>query len=311
MKYFESNWPRQQPPLFLRRGPSSAMFPLRLPYFADPKTLPYPIPTVDEIHRSEDAIEEVGGRRVVGVGPYAVKFGRQVDLAEGENMLFVAHSTSLPVPRVYALFRDPQNNKGYIVMERITANTLLSEWPSLTKRQKEAIAMKLGSFLKELRCLPSPGGYCSLGYRPLLDDVFWNGSASEKYNGPFRTEEEFNEAMIEKYLFNNGSQNKAEFYKQSFPAVFKNHPPVFTHGDFQRKNIVLRSVGDTERDVDLVFLDWEFAGWYPNYWEYSRALFACGMWDDDWGLWVNTIFAPDLYLNEWAWMRMLLLELWS
>jgi hypothetical protein len=144
------------------------------------------------------------------------------------------------------------------------------------QHSKGGIATKLGSHMKELRSLPSLGGYCSLGNRSLLDGVFWTGSASEKFNGPFRIEGEFNEAMLEKYIFNNGSQNKAEFYRHTFPSVFRDHPLVFIHGDFQRKNILLQSVGDTEHDVDLILLDWEFAGWYPAYWEYSKALFACG-----------------------------------
>ena len=286
------------------------MFPLRLPYFTNPEALSVPIPTLDEIECSDELLYEAGGSKVVGVGPYVVKFGRQVDLAEGENMLFVAHTTSVPVPLVYALFRD-RDDKGYIIMERIKANTLKPQWPFLSNTQKEAIATKLGSLVKELRSLPSPGGYCSLNNRPLLDNVFWTGNTSAKFNGPFRNEEEFNEAMLEIYRFNSGSQNKADFYKQTFPFIFRDHPPVFTHGDFQRKNILLRSVGDTAHDVDLILLDWEFSGWYPTYWEYSKALFACGRWDDDWGLCVNRIFAPDLYLNEWVWMRMLLLELWS
>ena len=287
--------------------PSTEMFPLRLPYYA--KSLPLPIPTLDDIERSEDIIHQAAGRKIVGIGPYVVKFGRQVELTEGENMLFVAHTTSVSVPHVYALFKENQN--GYIVMERIKGKTLESEWPFLIEKQREVIVTKLGSLFKQLRSLPSPGGYCSLDNRPLLDDFFWSGSSSEKFNGPFHTEGELNEAMIRKYIFDNGSKNKAEFYKQCLPSIFRDHPPVFTHGDLQRKNIVLRSIGNTEREVDVVLLDWEFAGWYPSYWEYARALFACGRWDDDWGLWINRIFAPDLYMNEWVWSRMLLLELWS
>ena len=289
-----------------RPTPSSVMFPVHFPYFANPETLPRPIPTLDEIKHSEELLYESGGRKVVGVGPYVVKFGRQVDLAEGENMLFVAHTTSVPVPFVYALFRDPQDGKGYIIMERILANTLKAQWPSLSNTQRTAVATKLGSLLKELRSLPSPGGYCSLGNRPLLDDFFWNGGESVKFTGPFDTEEDFNDAMLNIFIFNNSSWNKADFYEQTFPYIFRDHPTVFTHGDFEQKNILLRSVGDTENDVDLILVDWEFSGWYPSYWEYSKALLAYGLWDNDWGIWVNRIFAPDLYLNEWVWLRMLL-----
>jgi hypothetical protein len=176
------------------------MFPLQFPYFVDPQTLPHPLPTLDEIESSENILNEAGGSKVVVVGPYVVKFGPQVDLAEGENMLFVAHNTPVLVPLVYALFKDSQEENSYIIMERIMANTLQSEWPSLSNKQKEAITSKLGSLLKELRSLPSPGGYCSLGNRPLLESIFWTDRSSEKFNGPFRTEEEFNKAMLKIYL---------------------------------------------------------------------------------------------------------------
>jgi hypothetical protein len=130
---------------FLCRSiPFTVMFPLRFPYFADLEALPHPIPTLDEIECSKELLYEAGGNKVVGVGPYAVKFGRQVDLAEGENMLFVAHTTSVRVPPVYALFRDPLNDKSYIFMERITADTLTSEWPSLSNTQKEVLQRSSG-----------------------------------------------------------------------------------------------------------------------------------------------------------------------
>lgn len=42
-------------------------------------------------------------------------------------------------------------------------------------------------------------------------------------------------------------------------------PLVFTHGDLSRLNILAR--GD-----DIVgIIDWETAGWYPSYWEYTTA----------------------------------------
>jgi hypothetical protein len=114
-----------------------------------------------------------------------------------------------------------------------------------------------------------------------------------------------------KYTFNKGSPIKAEFYKRNLPSIFRNHLPVFTHCDFQRKNILLQSVGDTENDIDIIILDWEFSGWYPAHWEYFKTMLASGGWRDDWGLWVDSIFEPDLYLTEWVWMNMLVVELWS
>lgn len=37
-------------------------------------------------------------------------------------------------------------------------------------------------------------------------------------------------------------------------------PPVFTHGDLNPANIIIRG------DQVVGIIDWEFAGWYPHYW---------------------------------------------
>ncbi|PQE11092.1 phosphotransferase enzyme family protein [Rutstroemia sp. NJR-2017a BVV2] len=66
-------------------------------------------------------------------------------------------------------------------------------------------------------------------------------------DGPFDTERELNEAMCRKSIYNNSRMaEKAEFYGRAFPAVLKGHAPVFTHGDFQRKNIIIRNRAPTE-----------------------------------------------------------------
>lgn len=33
--------------------------------------------------------------------------------------------------------------------------------------------------------------------------------------------------------------NKALFYRQAFPFIFQGHKPIFTHGDLQRKNVMI------------------------------------------------------------------------
>lgn len=45
-------------------------------------------------------------------------------------------------------------------------------------------------------------------------------------------------------------------------------PPVFTHGDLNPSNILVRG----NRVAGIV--DWEFAGWYPYYWEYTTAWYG-------------------------------------
>ncbi len=42
-------------------------------------------------------------------------------------------------------------------------------------------------------------------------------------------------------------------------------PTVFTHGDLSSLNILVRG------DKIVGIIDWERAGWYPSYWEYTTA----------------------------------------
>lgn len=44
------------------------------------------------------------------------------------------------------------------------------------------------------------------------------------------------------------------------------HQILFTHGDLRLQNIMVK-----DGCVSGV-LDWEFSGWYPEYWEFSKAL---------------------------------------
>jgi aminoglycoside phosphotransferase (APT) family kinase protein len=48
--------------------------------------------------------------------------------------------------------------------------------------------------------------------------------------------------MRSKFTYNNLSPAKAEFYQGAFPVILQGHAPVFTHGDFQRKNIIIKRI---------------------------------------------------------------------
>jgi len=275
-----------------------------LPFFATSDSLPAPLPTIEAIITSPDVIQESTGRRIVRVGDhFLVKYGLNVTLIEGENMLFVRQFPSIPVPRVYAIFADKNTRVNYIVMENVEGQSLAFRWTTLSTTAKTAIADTLRDVFDQLRSLPCPGYFGSLGNRPLEDSMFWTADATAMINGPFETEAQLNEAMVRKYLYNNMSLQKAEFYRRILPLVLHSHKPVFSHADLQRKNIMMRN------DGRLVIIDWETAGWYPSYWEYTLAMFTCGRWDDDWHAWVPKIL--DEYPNEYAWMDMLRRELWS
>ncbi|POR32750.1 Putative phosphotransferase enzyme family protein [Tolypocladium paradoxum] len=76
------------------------------------------------------------------------------------------------------------------------------------------------------------------------------------------------------------------YWHQITTQLGTEYPIVFTHGDIAARNIMVRD----GRIVAL--LDWEFAGWYPEYWEYVFAL--RGMDNIDWetlGRYIPSLFA--------------------
>ncbi|KAJ5358719.1 phosphotransferase enzyme family protein [Penicillium cataractarum] len=223
-------------------------------------------------------------------------------------MLFVRENTNIPIPRVFALYSDPETSKNYIVIERIIGQTLLSAWPQLSTLEKQRITSDLRRYWDDLRPLPSPEYYGSVGKRPLLDEIFWTPQPDPLINGPFGSIEDLNEAMIRKYAYNGGSTYRAEYLRKCFPLVFNDPKAAFTHGDLQRKNIMIREKRQGSDEVSLVLIDWEKSGWYPRYWEYCLAVCAL-RWDDDWSLWIDRIITP--FVAEAAWLQALRLELWS
>ncbi|KAF2495314.1 hypothetical protein BU16DRAFT_527182 [Lophium mytilinum] len=296
-----------------------------LPYFADEGSLPAILPTIEEIKSATEILNErmsVVSGKVVGVGDhFVVKYGAFVNLQEGETMLFLKQSTTIPVPRVYALYQRLGPDKytySYIVMERIRGPTLGSIWSKMDPAAKEGVSSNLRLHFEEMRKLQSPGGYCSFGHRGLPDGLFNLEDGSQLFNGPFDTESDLNETMLARYVKEGLTKHKAEHFSRAFKDIFHSHAPVFTHGDFQRKNIMFRNPPTTTEngkvqwdttDLELVIIDWEFSGWYPSYWEYSRALFGCGAWRDDWGYWIEQILDP--FRAEYAWVLLFLLDMFS
>jgi phosphotransferase family enzyme len=282
---------------------------VKLPYYAT--DIPSPLPTDAEIESASLTFLPNGGKEIVEIGQhFVVKFGRAVNLIEGENMLFVRETTNIPVPRVYALYSNPQNRKNYIIMERVVGKTLSSLWPDLTASEKESIVAKLHGYFSELRQLPSPGYYGSLGRRHLLDPIFWTIEAIPIINGPFTSEDALNEAMAQKSIFSD-KPYRAEFYRQCLPRLFCGHNPTFTHGSCQPNNIMVqRDLENTQSpnnsNFKVVITNWEESGWYPSYWEYGRAFWAL-RGDDDWDLYLEKILDPCVF--EAAWLLKLRMEL--
>lgn len=275
------------------------MIPVSIPYYAPANELPSALPTAADIEGSGEVLKDESATKVVAVGPhFVVKYGESLNLQEGRTMIFIQRHTQVPVPRVFALYKH--NGQNFIVMERIHGQTLKEIWHTLEEPQKEVIVAKMKEYLGQMRKIESPGGYCSLDNQPLFDPMFL--TPLQVHGGPYDSEAALNDALIQNVRSSDALKNKAEFYEQALPTIFRDHPPVLTHGDIQKKNIMIRT-GSTP---EIVLLDWESAGWYPSYWEYANTIYA-GWFESDWYCWIPQFLEP--YLNEYAWFAMLAHEI--
>lgn len=283
----------------------------QLPFFAPESQLPAPLPEPKAIDEFGEIIQNYTGRRIVRfMDCYIIKYGLSVSLTEGMNMLYIRELCDVPVPVVFAIF-SRTNSEGldvnYIIMENIDGKRLDAMWPDINTTEKTRISDHLRGYFDTLRRLPSHGYFGCIGKRPFEDSIFWTAPKDNiedgLISGPFDSEEQLNNALVEKHIYNRGFNQKALYYRRMLPIVLQGHKPVFTHGDFQRKNIVITESGTP------VLIDWEAAGWFPEYWEYALAIFSCGAWKDDWHVFVAKIL--DEYPNEFAWFDMLRREIWS
>ncbi|KAG6105587.1 hypothetical protein E4U14_005045 [Claviceps sp. LM454 group G7] len=283
--------------------------PLPLPYFAPKSRLPIPIPAVQDIEHEAVVLHEQDGRRVVRFGNhFVIKYGLDVSLTEGENMLFVRQTQPLLAPEVFALFsvETDHGRVNYIIMENVVGDRLDQVWDRLGTPEKCRIADTLRLQIETLRKIPAPDYFGCVGRRPFEENIFWaaseDGSDDANFNGPFDTESELNEALVQSYRFCGGRDQRANFYRRVLPLVLRENSIVFSHGNLRQKNIMLKPDGQP------VLIGWKAAGWYPAYWEHVIVMFWHWGTEDDWHEYLPRIMEE--YPNEYVWFDMIRNELW-
>ncbi|EME48351.1 hypothetical protein DOTSEDRAFT_67429 [Dothistroma septosporum NZE10] len=175
-------------------------------------------------------------------------------------MDYIARNTSVPVPKIYCAFK----RKGwtYIVMQRVTGENLVRGWNSRTTVSQAKILLQLKEMVNSMRSLspPSPaianvnGGRlwdCRLPGETLHFGPFDNVDSFHQYlRGGISAESSALPAAVNELI---------QLHNREWPL------PVFTHGDLSSLNIM----ADGDRITGIV--DWETAGWFPYYWEYTTA----------------------------------------
>jgi len=238
------------------------------------------LPSVEDVHASKDVLYSMGSGTVAGMGPdIIVKYGERVRLSEAEAMKYIGENTNIPVPAVLKAFE--WEGKTYIYMTRLPGKTLEDCLDKFSDSQLERIVEQLAGYVNEMRSLGESNYIGSTNHAPCTD-YFW------QYNddlpaGPFDTETEFHDLIISAYHSRWG-ESRPKFHTYLRSLYRDNHRIFFTHGDIAPRNIMVLDDGRISG-----IIDWEYAGWYPEYWEYAKAHFG-GEWKTNWSLWMDKYF---------------------
>ncbi|KAI1182991.1 hypothetical protein F5B17DRAFT_443803 [Nemania serpens] len=181
-------------------------------------------------------LHQLYGTYVISVGlHYAVKTDTSGDLDQITNLQYIHDKfPDIPAPRCLGTIADGQ--RMYFFMSRPPGSTLESVWPDLSVSTKESLRNQLNSIFHHLR---------SLCFESQTDGVLIGGFVSSVgkdirkteriASKPVRSEEEFNE-----FLCSKPGRTATTLIKTVCSSMSHNHP----------------------------------AGWYPEYWEFVKAMHA-------------------------------------
>lgn len=188
-----------------------------------------------------------------------VKYGKLVDLTEAATMRFIAQNTSIPVPKVLCAFKH--ENITYIVMERIKGDMLGKNWVHRSEESKAKLLTQLKNMILEMRKLQAPEG---IGVASVTGGSLYDcrlPGPSLRF-GPFASIQGFHRHLRQGLDPGPGFEPEVQDLMRQHERTW---PIVFTHGDLSSLNVLVRG------DEIVGIIDWETAGWFPSYWEYTTA----------------------------------------
>lgn len=198
-----------------------------------------------------------------------VKTGDCVRLAEAAAMRLVREQTTIPVPEVYNAYIDDTTGHARIVMQFIEGDCLVDVWDKYDTEQKEVILRQLHDMFAQLRNIK--GTFIGSVDKSACEDPLFDEDFG-KY-GPYDSEASFTQGIIT--ALNNTLESGWTNTVCAMVGALSDHQIVLTHGDISPRNILVRD------GKVVAILDWEMAGYYPEYWEYVKAFFRPA-WESEW-----------------------------
>ncbi|KAH7391102.1 kinase-like domain-containing protein [Phaeosphaeria sp. MPI-PUGE-AT-0046c] len=182
--------------------------------------------------------------------------------AELRSLQIVQRYTHIPVPT--GLDAIYYRESSYLLMTGLRGCSIGQRLSTMTDKQLDAAAQDLKGYLAELRGIPNNTGSRFCICNSLGDGILdWRIGDSQREQLRFHDETEFNQFLTTDLPLDN------DICRQISKSHGVKHDIVFTHADLNLRNILVDEMGKISGIVD-----WECAGWYPEYWEHSKMHFT-------------------------------------
>ncbi|KAI0843961.1 kinase-like domain-containing protein [Daldinia vernicosa] len=218
-------------------------------------------------------------------GLYLKYNGEADDFRNEFNALkLVRQHTSIPVPEPLDVIveqgdtNDPFSGPiPYLLMKRVPGLPLSRCQNVLSDRDIERIVNQLKDYVAQLRDIPRLTrlgmAICNTLGEACRDPRIQGANPV----GPFADEAAFSQML-----------------RFSDEPARRGHKIVFTHADLNPRNILVDQTVQSDGSIGwnvTGIVDWETAGYYPEYWDYTKALFEGFRWTRRYNDLVHNIFS--------------------
>lgn len=223
-----------------------------------------------------------------------VKFSRAADDTDEYSALeyLRKYLPNFPSPKPHGLIK--LSDYYLMFMSYVPGSDLEKVWPQLDTAQKRSVSTQLNTLFLELRSLPYPKN------KP-LGGLQGQGCKDGRRGLRVSSKPIMNVNDFEDFVFTSGFRDTTQLYTRFLQGVCPPIPykPIFTHGDVRPANIMVdRTVSEEWKVVGIV--DWERAGFYPEYWEsvkLTNNLSHSEGWD--WYDYLPDCLHPRRYPERW------------
>ncbi|KAJ6123263.1 hypothetical protein N7512_005728 [Penicillium capsulatum] len=174
---------------------------------------------------------------------------------EADSLRLVEQYTSIPCP---LWVDDYHETHPILIMTAVPGQPLEKVFHRLSYPERDQLSKDLKNIVTQLRCIPNQTSYCFGNSHggPLTDPRLPSGTC-----GPFNLISEFNSFLVHRYMSKETRDNIATVHARPYRSLF-------THADLHPSNIIM----DRGRLAGIV--DWECAGFYREYWEFTKLIYG-------------------------------------